>query len=83
MATTNKTKYKMSVKFNGKENVVKTNDLTQSFLDLRPQMLKTKVIVNITEGKKTTEKAFNMFQARRLWNAPLATKVVFTRLILK
>lgn len=83
MATTNKTKYKMSVKFNGKENVIKTNDLTQSFLDLRPQMLKTKVIVNITEGKKTKEKAFSMFQARRLWNVPLATRVMFTKLILK
>lgn len=83
MTKTNKSKYKMSVKFNGKENLIKTDDLAQSFLDLRPQMLKTKVIVNITEGKRTLEKAFNPFQARRLWNSPLAARVVFTRLILK
>lgn len=83
MTTTNKPKYKMAVKFNGKENVVKTDDLTQTFLDLRPLKLKTKVIVNIKEGKKETEKAFNPFQARRLWNSPMAAKVVFTRLILK
>lgn len=81
--TIKKPKYKMSVKFNGLDNVIKTDDLAQSFLDLRPLRLKTKVIVNIAEGKKVTEKAFNPFQARRLWNSPLTTRVLFTRLILK
>jgi len=83
MATTKTPKYKMSIKFNGKENLIKTDDLAKSFLELRPLMLKTKVIVNISEGKKTKEKAFSMFQARRLWNVPLATRVMFTKLILK
>jgi len=82
MATT-KTKYLVSIKFNNKENVIKTNDLTQSFLELRPQMLKTKVILKVKEGKKEIEKAFSPFQARRMWNAPLATKMILTRLILK
>lgn len=78
-----KTKYLMSIKFNDEEKIIKTNDLAQSFLELRPQRLKTKVILKVKEGKKEIEKAFNPFQARRMWNAPLATRMILTRLILK
>ena len=82
MATT-RTKYSMVIKFNDEEKLIRTNDLAQSFLELRPLGLKTKVIVKIKEGKKEIEKAFNPFQARRLWNSPLTARVMFTRLILK
>jgi hypothetical protein len=67
-------RFTMTAKVNGEDFIVKTNDPVESLLELRPDLIKDKTIVSLTEGKNVVEKVINVPKARLVFNNKLATE---------
>ncbi len=76
-------KYKLWVKFNDKEHNIKTDDVALALKELKPQFLKTKVLIKVEDNKKIAEKTLNLPQARRMWLNEFNQRLLVNRLIFK
>jgi len=72
--------YNVSIYFNNTEYTSQVEDVFTYLMEIKPFLLKTKVILKIEKNGKKTEKMFIPKIARRLWMLPTAFKAVITRL---
>lgn len=78
-----KAEFKVLVKMNDKEFVTETNDIASFITSLRPDFLKTKVILIIEKEGKKCEKMVFGFRGRQLFRNPLFLRTFLSKLIFK
>lgn len=66
--------FHMEVTFNDATHETDTDDIAGAMLSLKPQMLKTKVIIRVTFKKKTAEFVLFNIKAKRIFTLPLAAQ---------
>lgn len=75
--------YKLTMRFNDKEHVVETNDLDSAILELKPSVLKTRILIKVEKDGKVYETALPSFVGKQLLRNNLYRRVFISRLILK
>lgn len=75
--------YKLTMQFNDNEYVVETNNLDSSILELKPPILKTRIIIKVEKDGKTYESALPSFTGKQLLRNNMFRKIFLNRLILK
>jgi len=76
-------RYKLWIKFNDTEHNIKTDDIALTLQELKPQFIKTKVLIKVADGKKNAEKVLNLKEARRMWLNAFNQRLLVNRLIFK
>lgn len=75
--------YKLTMQFNDKEHVVETNDLDSAIMELKPPVLKTRILIKVEKDGKVYETALPSFVGKQLLRNALYRKIFISRLILK
>lgn len=75
--------YKLTISFNDKEHVIDTNDLDLAILEIKPTILKTRIIIKVEKDGKKYESAIPAFVGKQLFRNKLYRKIFLNRLILK
>lgn len=60
-------KFKLEMLFNGKKFSKRTDNIEESILSLKPDVLYTEVYVIVTNNKELTERKLNLIQGKRLF----------------
>lgn len=61
------TDYKVEVTLLGETLKFNTDNIAETLFNIKPVKISGKVVIKVTKGKKSFEKALNVFQARRLF----------------
>jgi hypothetical protein len=75
--------YKLTMQFNDKEHIVETNDLDSAIMELKPPVLKTRILIKVEKDGKVYETALPSFVGKQLLRNNLYRRVFLNRLILK
>lgn len=75
--------YKLTMKFNDKEHIVETNDLDSAIMELKPSVLKTRILIKVEKDGKVYETALPAFVGKQLLRNALYRKIFISRLIFK
>lgn len=78
-----KFKYSLRVEFNDKIHEVETDDIGQALYDLRPAVLKTRVIVKGKSAEGECDKLLLLNLAKMMWRSRLGCDIFAHRIIFK
>jgi len=76
-----KKEYKVVIKLNDKVYKFKTNDIAASILSVKPEFLKTRVIIEVIKGKKKCERMLYLQRGKVLFNNRYALEALVRNLI--
>lgn len=76
-------KYSLWVKLNDIEYAIETDNIAEALMEIKPTVLKTRVLVKLREGMKTCDKILSGMQARQIFRNKLAMSVFLNRVIFK
>lgn len=76
-------KYSIWIKFNDTEMTINTDDIKESLLEIKPNVLKTRVLLQITSNNGVCDKMLSCTQAKQVFRNKLAMTVFLNRLIFK
>lgn len=74
--------YKLELVINGEKKVIKTDNLKESILKLKPDQVFTEMYITITKGEAMFEKKFNLIQARKFFNDDMFLDIFINNLML-
>ena len=81
MSKARKKKYNLSVRFNDKVFELRTNDIKESLLALRPGLIKTRVKIELESEGKKSGRVLAVFPAKRVFGNSLSAAIMANRLI--
>lgn len=76
-----KYEYTIVAQFNDEVHTFETNDIRESLLSVKPQFLKTRVLLSITKGERTLEKMYYAQHGRQLFINRYAMDALLKNLI--
>lgn len=82
MPATKQSKYQVTVKMNDETYQGKTDDVTETLLDLAPKVFKTKVVIKIANNDSSIERVFMIPKAKMLFRNRLAMAIFVRNTIL-
>jgi hypothetical protein len=73
--------YKVEMIFNGETFLVKTNDLKEAIMSLKPEALQTELYITIQKGELEMTRKLTLVQGRKLFNDEMTLDIFITNLL--
>ena len=77
-----KPKYVLEMIFNGETFTVKTDNVDEAIINLKPEQLLTELYIKLTNGEMVVERRMNLVEGRKLFINEVTREVMVNNLLL-